>query len=104
MAKAFHKLEMKREAKQHFERTLKLFQDRKGYDFSLIWEGSDAQILYEIASYHALLNDRKKALNQLHKAIACGWADLPYWQVDENFSRFRKELDFQKLVQDLKSD
>ena len=103
MAKAFHKLGMNREATQQLEETLKLFQDRKGYDFSLIWEGSDAQILYDIASYHALLNDRQEALSHLRKAIACGWADVPYWHVDENFSRLRQEVEFQKIVQDLKS-
>ena len=102
VAKAFHKLGMNREATQQLEETLKLFQDRKGYDFSLIWEGSDAQILYDIASYHALLNDRQEALSHLRKAIACGWADVPYWHVDENFSRLRQEVEFQKVVQDLK--
>ena len=103
MAVAFRKLGMKREADQQFQAALRLFNNKKDYDFSLIWEGSDAQLHYDFAGYHALLNERKEALSHLRKAIACGWADLPYWQVDENFSKFRKEAVFLELVQKLES-
>ena len=103
MAKAFHKLGMSHEQKQQFQEAIKLFGSKQGYDFSWIWEGSDAQVYYEIASYHALLNRRKEAFRYLQKAIDCGWGDLPFLELDESFNLFRNVPEYKKIAQDLKA-
>jgi serine/threonine protein kinase/tetratricopeptide (TPR) repeat protein len=99
MAKAFHELGMSREAKSHYQKSLQLIENKQDYDFSWIWEGSDAQAYYDLASYQALLNHPQEALNYLKKAIDCGWADLPQLENDECFDSLRYLPDYKKLVQ-----
>ncbi len=103
IAKTFHKLGMRSEANQKFQDALKLFQHKKGYNFSLLWSGSDAETYYAIASYYALLNRQKDAIESLQKAIDCGFADLPYIQADEDFDSLRNKPEFQRVVQNLRS-
>jgi len=102
LAKAFHQLEMSREAKQQFQEALELSQNKQGFDFSWIWEACDAQAHYEIASYHALAHRRKEAFIDLRKAMQCGWSDLPFLEADESFRTLRDEAPFRKIVQTLK--
>jgi tetratricopeptide (TPR) repeat protein len=102
LAKAFHQLEMHREEKQQFREALALFENKSGLDFSWIWEVSDAQTYYEIASYHAVAQHRKEAFSFLRKAVQCGWSDLPFLEADESFRALRNEAPFKKIVQTLK--
>jgi serine/threonine protein kinase len=53
LTKAFSRLGMIREEKQQHQNALNLIESREGYDFSWVWEGSDAQLYYEVASCHA---------------------------------------------------
>ena len=98
MAKAFHELGMSREAKLHFQKSLQLIEKKESYDFSWIWEGSDAQAYYDLASYQALLNRPQKALGYLKKAIGCGWADLPQLKNDACFDSIRDSQEYVQIM------
>ncbi|KAA0231070.1 tetratricopeptide repeat protein [candidate division KSB1 bacterium] len=101
LAKAFHQLEMSREAKQQFEEALPLFQNKQGFDFSWMTEVCEAQAWYDIASYHALAQHHKEALDALRKAVQCGWSDLPFLEAGESFRTLRDDAPFRKIVQTL---
>ncbi|MFQ5675725.1 MAG: hypothetical protein ACE5G1_07505, partial [bacterium] len=101
LASAFHKLGMKRETDEQFQAALRLFHDKKGYDFSLIWEGSDAQVSYRIAAHYAISNRHKEALQNLRKAVDWGWRDGRLLEIDEAFAALRDEPEFQKVTRDL---
>ena len=101
MAKAFQELGMSREAKSHFQESLRLIEKKQGYDFSWIWEGSDAQAYYDLASYKALLNRSDEALEYLKQAIDCGWADLPLLENDECFDALRDLSEYITIIQGL---
>ena len=102
MAKAFHELGMSRDAKAHFQKSLQCIEKREGYDFSWIWEGSDAQAYYDLASYQALLNRPDEALHYLKKAIDCGWADLPLLENDECFDTLREMPEYKQVMKNMK--
>lgn len=102
MAKAFNELGMSREAKSHYRKSLQLIEEKKGYDFNWIWEGSDAQAYYDLASYQALLNRLEEAMDYLKKAIDCGWADLIYLENDECFDALRDLPEYKKIIHGLK--
>ncbi|NUM76981.1 protein kinase [candidate division KSB1 bacterium] len=102
LAKAFHQLEMSRESKQQFQEALALFRNKSELDFSWIWEASDVQAYYDIASYHAMAQHRKEAFSYLKKAVMGGWGDLPFLEADESFRTLRDEAPFRKIVQTLK--
>lgn len=101
MAKAFHELGMSQEAKSHFQKSLQLIEKKQDYDFSWIWEGSDAQAYYDLASYQALLNRPEEALDYLKKALDCGWADLPLLENDECFDSLRVLPEYKQITQSL---
>ncbi|RMD86526.1 MAG: tetratricopeptide repeat protein, partial [Calditrichaeota bacterium] len=101
MSRAFQKLGMHSEANQQFQLALELFQNKKEYDFSFIWEGCDAQVYYQIASHYAILNKSQEAIRNLQKALTCGWADLPVLESDESFNSIRSQSEFQKIIQSL---
>jgi tetratricopeptide (TPR) repeat protein/tRNA A-37 threonylcarbamoyl transferase component Bud32 len=103
LAKTFHQLGMTREAKGEFEKALPLFSQKQQFNFSPNWEACDAQMYYDVASYHALVNHQQEALEYLQKAIDCGWSDLPTLESDDSFSLVRDKEDFKKMVQDLKT-
>ncbi|HEX9975093.1 MAG TPA: protein kinase [bacterium] len=103
LAKAFHQLGMNREAKAEFEKSVPLFSQKQQFNFSSNWEACDAQMYYDVASYHAFVNHPQEAVEYLQKAIHCGWADLPTLESDDSFSLVRDKEDFKKMVQDLKT-
>jgi serine/threonine protein kinase/tetratricopeptide (TPR) repeat protein len=102
MAKAFHELGMSRDAKSHYRKSLQLIEKKEGYDFSWIWEGSDAQAYYDLASYQALLNRQQESMDYLKKAIDCGWADLPLLENDECFDALRELPEYNHMIHGLK--
>ncbi len=103
MAEAFHKLGMTREAEQHFNKSLELFRQKLEFDFSWIWEGTDAQAHYDLASYFALTKQPELAFEHLRKAAACGWRDVPQLEVDDNLNALRGMAEYLQILQDLKS-
>jgi tetratricopeptide (TPR) repeat protein len=103
MAKAYYQLMVIREAKSHFDAALPLFTNKQGADFSYTWEATDAQMYYDVASYHALMNHPQETFAYLHQALAGGWADLPTLESDGCLSLLRDTPEYQKIVQDLKA-
>jgi tetratricopeptide (TPR) repeat protein len=103
MAKAYYHLMVTREVKSHFEAALPLFTTKQGSDFSYTWEGTEAQMYYDVASYYALMNHPQETFVYLHKALAGGWADLPTLESDDCLSLLRDAPEYQKIVQDLKA-
>jgi len=103
LAKAFNMLGVHLESKRNFQKANELFENREGFDFSWIWEGSDAQALYEFSGYFALLNRPKEAIAYLKKAAACGWRDVPAMESDEVFGPFLNMPEFAKIIKNLKN-
>jgi serine/threonine protein kinase/Flp pilus assembly protein TadD len=99
MARAFHLLGMSREEKKHIQEALDLSMDKETYDFSWIWEGCDAQMYYEFASYFASVHNEKDTFLNLQKAIDCGWAELPWLESDMSFESLRKNVVYKKTVE-----
>lgn len=102
MARAFHLLGMSREENKHIQEALDLFSDKKAYDFNWIWEGCDAQMYYEFASYFAFVHNEENTFLNLQKAIDCGWAELPWLEHDVSFESLRQHVAYQKIVEILR--
>jgi serine/threonine protein kinase/tetratricopeptide (TPR) repeat protein len=99
MAKAFHLLGLSRVEEIHFLKARELFQHKEGFDFSWVWEGSDPQVYYEFASYHACVHDEEDTFLNLQKAIDCGWAELPLLERDSSFESLRNHTACLKIVE-----
>jgi tetratricopeptide (TPR) repeat protein len=102
LAKVYHQFALLREGRAESEAARALLTLKQGFNFNMIWEGNDAHVYYDLASYHAFVNHLSEALEYLQKAIDCGWADLPTLEADDSFSLLREKSEFQKIVQDLK--
>ncbi|MBN1271858.1 MAG: protein kinase [Candidatus Aminicenantes bacterium] len=98
MAKAFHELGMSQESKSRYRESLHLVEKKEAYDFSWIWEGSDAQAYYDLASYQALLNRPQEAFAFLKKAMDCGWSDLPQLENDDCFDALRGLPEYKRII------
>lgn len=103
MATAFYALNMKKEETLQYQNALELIAHKQSYDFSWIWEGSDAQSYYHVASYHAFANRKKETYLYLNKASKCGWADLPLLETNENFATFRNDKEFVQIKKSIKN-
>jgi TolB-like protein/Flp pilus assembly protein TadD len=97
-SQAMHELGMLRESKSLSQKAGRLTQDKTGYDFSWIWEGSDAQARYDLAALSALCQDVERAKSYLDQAVSCGWADMPQLEADERFTRFRELAVYREIV------
>lgn len=102
LAKVLHQVGRSHEENIHFQTALPLFTNKTEFNFLANWEASDAQMYYDVASYHAFVNHQPAALEYLQKAVNCGWADLPTLEADDSFNSLRDKLEFQKIVQHLK--
>ena len=88
LARAFQKLGMGREAREHLQRASELYRTRAGYDFHFIWEGCDAQACYDLARSCAVLDQRDAAVKWLDEAISAGWQDRSFLARDESMKGF----------------
>lgn len=102
LAKVYHQFAMIREGHAEFEIARSLFSLKQGFNFNMIWEGNDAHAYYDLASYNAFANHLPTALEYLQKAVGCGWADFPALAADDSFSLLNNNLEFQKIIQQLK--
>jgi tetratricopeptide (TPR) repeat protein len=57
-----------------------------------------APVWYNLATAHALLGEKKKALDALEKSFALGWKNVQYAREDENLASLRDEPRFRALV------
>ncbi len=89
------------ESKRNFDRAMELFKTKQGFDFNWIWEGCDAQVHYDIARYFALLGNEDGALENLRRAVAQGWRDVPDFKADELFAAFRHVPSFAAMIDEL---
>lgn len=103
MAKTFYRHGMRKDAQARFQTARELLDRKKEYDFNWVWEGSDGQSHYEIASYSALVRERQGALGSLRKAVECGWADWPFLEEDDCFALLRGDQEFEDIVEGLKT-
>ncbi len=91
LARAFHRLHMRREGADQFGQAATLFDERQGFDFHWIWEGCDAQVLSDMARYHALVGRWSDAATALAEAASAGWGDVPSLDSDPIFARYQTE-------------
>ena len=84
LARAFQKLGMGREAREHLKRASELYRTREGYDFHFIWEGCDAQACYDLARACAVVDQRDAAVTWVDEAISAGWRDRSFLVRDES--------------------
>ncbi|MEW6363932.1 MAG: protein kinase [Acidobacteriota bacterium] len=76
LSRAFRKLGMPREAERLRAEVLALRSTRQGFDFSGIWEGSEADLDVELAVASAAARRAPEALGLLSQAVARGFADI----------------------------
>ena len=100
LARAFHRLHMRRDEARQVEDACRLLERKQDYDFNWMWEGSDAQAQYDLARYHAAAGHQQEALRALRRAGTYGWGDLPALEADDNFARYRDDPEF-SAVRDL---
>jgi tetratricopeptide (TPR) repeat protein len=103
MAKTFYRHGMRKDAQARFQTARELLDRKKEYDFNWVWEGSDGQSHYEMASYSALVRQKQEALGSLRKAVECGWADWPFQEEDDCFAQLRGDQKFEDIVERLKA-
>jgi tetratricopeptide (TPR) repeat protein len=89
------------ESKENFKKAADLFGNKQGFDFNWIWEGSDAQVHYDMAGYFALANKKEEAAEYLRRAVASGWRDLPAFEVDPLFADLRLAPSIAEIIEDL---
>jgi serine/threonine protein kinase/Tfp pilus assembly protein PilF len=100
-ARTYYALGDVSESKKHFEKAAYLYRTKQGFDFNWIWEGCDAQVHYDIASYFALLNKKQEVIENLRQAVALGWRDVPAFKADELFAAFRRMPSISKMIDKL---
>jgi serine/threonine protein kinase/tetratricopeptide (TPR) repeat protein len=100
-ARAFFSLGNLSESRKSYEKAAELYRSKQGFDFNWIWEGSDAQVQYDMASYFALLNKEEDALENLRRAVAMGWRDVPSLKTDPLFAAFRSSPPFAEIIEKL---
>lgn len=103
IAKLFQKMGLKRETEENLRKALDIFHSKEGYNFSLIWLGSDAEILYEMATYYAITRDEEKTIATVVKAVDCGWRNVQLLKTDEAFRHIRSNKEFRKLIDKVES-
>lgn len=60
------------------------------------------EIWYEIAASYARKGTKKKALENLRKAVDLGWADLPRLEGEAAFAGLRQEKGYQEVVAEIR--
>jgi tetratricopeptide (TPR) repeat protein len=100
-ARAFFSLGNLSESRKNLEKAAELYKTKQGFDFNWIWEGSDAQVQYDMAGYFALLNKEEDALENLRQAVAMGWRDVPALKADPLFAAFRSSPPFAEIIERL---
>ncbi|MEA2559142.1 MAG: hypothetical protein QOH06_646 [Acidobacteriota bacterium] len=58
-------------------------------------------VWYEIAAAHARKGSKKKALENLRKAVEKGWVDLPSLEAEPAFAGLRQEKGYRELVAEI---
>ena len=101
LALSFHQLGMRREAEANYDQAVSLLTSKADYDFSGIWQGGQAEIHMELASYLALSHQHDEALAQLEKAVNCGWAETPRLETDPNLTTLSGSERFQEIHAEL---
>jgi tetratricopeptide (TPR) repeat protein len=102
LARCLHRSQMEREAMTLYEEATDLFRLRKGYDFSWIWEATDADLYMEMALYHATAGHEEEGLGSLEKAIGCGWGDRHLLENEPAFEALREKENYQELTKRLR--
>lgn len=105
LAKAFYRLGMRDKAEQELRNGLDLASDRQRYDFSWMWEGSDADIYFHMATCLATMNRNSEAMQSLQRAILCGLSDANRIKSDDAFHGIQDEdeSEFHQLLQELRA-
>jgi tetratricopeptide (TPR) repeat protein len=86
------------ESKKQFEKAADLYGTKQVFDFNWIWEGCDAQVHYDMASYFALLNKKQEVIKNLRRAVDLGWRDVPALKADKLFADLRRWPSFAELI------
>jgi hypothetical protein len=101
MAACFHQLGMTREEKDSYMHARDLLDDAQGFDLSRLWEGGEAEILFELARYHALAHRLEKTGEFLRKAVECGWSEPSRLENDSRFDGLRDDPQVKDIVESL---
>ena len=108
LARCFHQLGMRREEEASLRAARALLESKKGYDFSALWEGGDAEMHLELAVYQALARHPEEAISSLLKALECGWMEATtarsgaelssFLQSEPRFRRVKEQLAGRQLL------
>ncbi len=97
LASCFHLLGMRRESMASYDKAVALLATRDGYDFSGIWDGGEAQIQFELATFLSLSHQLPAALEALEKALQCGWMEIPRLETEAALEPLRNEPRFLQM-------
>jgi serine/threonine protein kinase/tetratricopeptide (TPR) repeat protein len=98
LARCLYRSQMAREAMTLYEEATDLFRLRQGYDFSWIWEATDADLYMEMALYHATAGHEEEAVVALEKAIGCGWGDPHLLENEPAFAALREKDTYREIA------
>jgi hypothetical protein len=51
-----------------------------------------------IGGIYALLGDRQRAIDWLHRAVALGYANYPWFERDKNYDSLRGDPEYQRIM------
>ncbi len=99
LAKAFHQLGARGEASKQFALATAVFPNRTRFDFSWMWEGSEPQAYFDLASCLAARGEREHALSNLREAVAAGWGDHGALAADPGFDALRSDPQLRNILE-----
>jgi eukaryotic-like serine/threonine-protein kinase len=103
MAILFHTMGMKNEADLEFQNAVSLFETKEKYNFSYIWLGSDAEIVYDLSRYYAVTNQVDKAIRMLQRARDYGFRNVFLLERDVIFRSMHRSPKYADFVKNCKS-
>jgi eukaryotic-like serine/threonine-protein kinase len=96
-ARVLHRLRRADEAGAALAEAVKVFESRSRFIWTWFIGGTDAEVLYELASTFAALGRHEEALRSLSRAADVGWGDIGWMRFDPAFAGIRDTVDVQRL-------
>lgn len=68
-------------------------------DMALLPGEEEGNVIYNIACVHALLDERKRAMELLEQAVGLGWGDRAWLETDSDLACLRGSPRFKALLE-----
>ena len=98
LAGACHQLRMRPEEARHAAAARAMAAARTPYSFNWCWLVSEAEMHHDRAVYHATCADRHAMLQDLRRAVACGWKETALVRLEPAFELIRDDPALKPLL------